>query len=102
MGRPRHASRQIEAILGALSADPERWAFGYELSKQLGIGSGTLYPALIRLGDDGLLEHRWDDGDGRRPRHLYRLTARGLARARRIESPPRVVESLGRLAEESA
>jgi PadR family transcriptional regulator PadR len=81
VGRPRHASRQIDAVLAALAAEPERWVFGYELSKRLGIGSGTLYPALIRLSDDGLLEHRWEPSAGRPPRHQYRLTVSGIARA---------------------
>jgi PadR family transcriptional regulator len=89
MARPRHASRQIDALLASLAAEPEDWVFGYALSKRLGIGSGTLYPALIRLGEDGLLEHRWEAADGKPPRHLYRLTAAGLARARERERAPR-------------
>jgi DNA-binding PadR family transcriptional regulator len=85
VGRPRHASSQIDALLVALARDPESWAFGYELSKRLGIGAGTLYPALIRLSEDGLLEHRWEPSPGRPPRHLYRLTAAGRERATGIE-----------------
>jgi DNA-binding PadR family transcriptional regulator len=88
MGRPRHASSQIDSLLAALARDPESWAFGYELSKRLGIGAGTLYPALIRLSDDGLLEHRWEPSAGRPPRHLYRLTAAGRERAAAIARRP--------------
>ena len=37
---------------------------------------GTVYPALHRLEDDGLLRSKWSDVDGRR-RRVYELTARG-------------------------
>jgi DNA-binding PadR family transcriptional regulator len=37
---------------------------------------GTIYPALHRLEDDGLLRSRWVDVEGRR-RRAYELTARG-------------------------
>jgi PadR family transcriptional regulator PadR len=93
MGRKRHRSRQIDALLAAFLDDPARWRFGYELSKQLRIGSGTLYPALMRLADDGLLEHRWDD-EGPKPRHLYRLTPDGLEFARvRVPAPLPTLEA---------
>jgi DNA-binding PadR family transcriptional regulator len=45
---------------------------------------GTVYPALHRLTDAGLLKARWDDTGARR-RRVYALTARGrreLARRR--------------------
>jgi DNA-binding PadR family transcriptional regulator len=37
---------------------------------------GTVYPALHRLEDEGLLRSKWSDVDGRR-RRVYQLTARG-------------------------
>ena len=41
--------------------------------------SYAMYPALARLADDGLLEHRWElPSENGRPRHRYRLTAEGL------------------------
>ena len=60
------------------------WQYGYELTKQIGLTSGTLYPLLIRLSDDGLLESRWDEPErpGKPPRHAYRLTPHGVAFAR--------------------
>ena len=67
-------------MLLALAADPSRWRYGYELGTEVGLRSGSLYPILVRLFDRGLLESRWetDVPAGRPPRHLYRLTARGL------------------------
>ena len=65
-------------------AEPRTWQHGYELSKGTGLKSGTLYPILLRLSDQGLLDSRWKDAErpGRPPRHVYRLTASGLALAR--------------------
>jgi PadR family transcriptional regulator, regulatory protein PadR len=38
---------------------------------------GTVYPALHRLEEEGLLRSRWRDIDGRR-RRVYTLTRRGI------------------------
>lgn len=63
------------------SRQPSEWRHGYSLAKQTGLKSGTLYPILIRLADRGLVEACWQEEPvvGRPRRHLYRLTADGLA-----------------------
>jgi len=67
-------------VLRALAADPARWRYGYDLGNEVGLKSGSLYPLLVRLADRGLLEASWEPPvQGRPPRHLYRLTAAGLA-----------------------
>ena len=43
---------------------------------QFEYAEGTIYPALRRLEDDGLLRSRWSDVGSRR-RRLYSLTAKG-------------------------
>lgn len=43
---------------------------------ELEMAEGTLYPALHRLEDAGLLASRWDETAPRR-RRVYRLTAGG-------------------------
>jgi PadR family transcriptional regulator, regulatory protein PadR len=80
----RKCSRQTLALLAALMEQPRTWQHGYELSKATGLKSGTLYPILIRLSDQGFLDSSWKDAErpGRPPRHVYRLTANGLALAR--------------------
>ncbi len=77
-------SAQTVAVLAALCAGPSRWRHGYDLAKETGLKSGTLYPILIRLAERGVVEARWEDEQpaGRPRRHLYRLTATGLAQAR--------------------
>jgi PadR family transcriptional regulator PadR len=72
------------------------WHYGYELSRETGLKSGTLYPILMRLEKHKLLEARWvTTEDGVPPRHTYRLTPNGLelARTRLAEASPRWVVS---------
>lgn len=80
MTRRRSPSAQTMQVLAALFEDPARWRYGYELGLDVGLRSGSLYPILVRLSDRELLDARWeqDPPAGRPPRHLYRLTARGV------------------------
>ena len=52
--------------------------------EETGIKSGTLYPLLMRLADDGLLDSKWCEPvpPARAPRHAYRLTTKGKDFAR--------------------
>ncbi|HYR30119.1 MAG TPA: helix-turn-helix transcriptional regulator [Thermoanaerobaculia bacterium] len=86
--RRQNISAQTRAVLAALSAAAEDWHYGYELCKSTGLKSGTLYPLLIRLHDQGLLEAEWRPAEvpGRPPRHAYRLTASGMALAAERDS----------------
>lgn len=60
-------------------------AHGYALSKSLqerGFGpikGATLYPALAKLEAAGLVETRWQDGQGGPGRKVYELAAAGRA-----------------------
>jgi PadR family transcriptional regulator, regulatory protein PadR len=87
---PRRYSPQTIAVLGGLAAQPTRWRYGYELGQQVGLKSGSLYPILMRLADQGLLESIWetDPPHGRPPRHLYRLSTSGLAVATDLAAAP--------------
>jgi DNA-binding PadR family transcriptional regulator len=91
MTRSPNISRQTRAVLAALLVQPQAWRYGYDLAKETGLKSGTLYPLLIRLSDQGLLEAEWRQPlqPGRPPRHAYRLTDAGaaLARQRALEAP---------------
>ena len=84
MALARKCSRQTIALLAVLLEQPRTWQHGYEISKATGLKSGTLYPILMRLSDQRLLSSRWKVAErpGRPPRHVYRLTATGLALAR--------------------
>lgn len=83
----------LAALLGG-----NGWRHGYDLSKETGLKSGTLYPLLMRLSERGWVEARWGASEmaGRPPRHLYRLTAEGERTARELAgvaggaAPPRL------------
>jgi PadR family transcriptional regulator, regulatory protein PadR len=84
MPRKPNSSRQTRALLATFLERSPAWRHGYDLAKETGLKSGTLYPVLMRLSEQGLLESRWQDPErpGLPPRHVYRLTASGLALAR--------------------
>lgn len=86
MPRKRARSAQTNAVLGELIRDPDVGRYGYDLARATGLASGTLYPILMRLERQGLLEARWEFSD-HRPRHVYRLTDAGLTAARPAPAP---------------
>jgi DNA-binding PadR family transcriptional regulator len=83
MPRIPDTSPQTLRIFAALLGDPTSWRYGYDLSRETGLASGTLYPILIRLAERELVETRWEPPaqPGRPARHTYRLTADGAALA---------------------
>ena len=107
MGSRAQFSPQTVSVLAALCEEPSAWQHGYALARQTGLKSGTLYPILIRLADRGLVEACWQEEQvpGRPRRHLYRLTADGLAAATtalaeaeraRVEARPGTTQRSGR------
>jgi PadR family transcriptional regulator, regulatory protein PadR len=79
------ASRQVLAVMVEAG---NGWQHGYDLCRQTGIKSGTLYPLLVRLAAQGHLEAEWQapTEPGRPARHAYRLTASGRQLA--ADNPP--------------
>ena len=77
-------TRTTTRTLSAFLESPSHWRYGYDLMKAADLSSGTLYPLLARLTEDGWLESRWEESEfpGKPRRQLYRLTATGRAQAR--------------------
>jgi len=83
MVSPLRLSPQTLQVLDAFLHAPKDWKYGYDISRDTGLKSGTLYPILMRLADRKLLETSWEPTEpGKPPRHLYRLTVSGLRFAR--------------------
>ena len=69
-------------VLAALSGGP---AHGYAVIREIhrrsggafDLPEGTIYPALHRLEQSGLLRSHWTTGDSGRQRRVYSLTRRG-------------------------
>jgi len=78
----------LERVLRAFLGDPAAPRYGYDLMKAAKLPSGTLYPMLARLQQEGLVDSQWEDprpdAGGRPPRKYYLLTAEG-ARVARLE-----------------
>jgi PadR family transcriptional regulator PadR len=78
----------LERVLRAFLADTSARQYGYDLMKAARLPSGTLYPMLARLQDQGLVSSEWEPlpaaAGGRPPRKYYQLTAEG-ARGARLE-----------------
>ncbi|WP_184716905.1 PadR family transcriptional regulator [Caulobacter sp.] len=83
MKRTRRPSGPALRLLHALLAAPADWRYGYDLTRETGVGAGTLYPLLERWAGQGLLVSEWraSETPGRPPRHAYRLTGAGQAYA---------------------
>jgi PadR family transcriptional regulator PadR len=79
----RSLSPQTIQVLDTFLEQPRDWKYGYDISRNSGLKSGTLYPILMRLAERGLLETSWEaSATGKPPRHLYRLTPDGRQFAR--------------------
>jgi PadR family transcriptional regulator PadR len=76
----------LERVLRVFLADASARQYGYDLMKAAKLPSGTLYPMLGRLHDQGLVISEWepqpDDASGRPPRKYYQLTGEGIRVAR--------------------
>lgn len=76
----------LERVLRVFLADVSARHYGYDLMKAAKLPSGTLYPMLARLQDQGLVMSEWEpqpaDAGGRPPRRYYQLTGDGIRVAR--------------------
>ena len=76
-------SPQTLKVLDAFLEAPREWRYGYDISRDTGLKSGTLYPILMRMAERELLDTSWETvEEGKPPRHLYRLTPEGMQFAR--------------------
>ena len=83
MPAPLRLSPQTIQVFDAFLRAPSGWRYGYDISRDTGLKSGTLYPILIRLAGHKLLETCWETTEaGKPPRHMYRLTREGLRSAK--------------------
>ena len=75
------------SVLNLFLEDIRKTRSGAEISRELGIASGTLYPILARFEQNGLLESEWEQVDptqvGRPRRRFYKITGAGQELASR-------------------
>jgi PadR family transcriptional regulator PadR len=70
-----------------------------QISKdRLAIQQGSLYPALYRLGHQGLIASEWGESDNNRRAKYYQLTAAGKKRLRlETENWNRMADLIGEM-----
>lgn len=81
----RRPSTPTRLVFQAFLDAPSEETYGFALAEATGLPSGSLYPILRRLEDEGFIEGRWDvvdAGPQRRRRRYYRLTGEGARAAR--------------------
>jgi DNA-binding PadR family transcriptional regulator len=73
-------------VLRAFMTRPDDGLSGADIGRQTKLGSGTLYPILLRLEQAGWLDSHWEDETPQvleRPRRrFYRLTGLGAKKAK--------------------
>jgi len=71
-----------QLVLSVFLAEPERELYGYELSEEVGLATGTIHPILARLEGAGWLRSYWEDVQpfkaGRPARRYYAITPLGV------------------------
>lgn len=76
----RKPSTATRLVFQAFLDSPSDETYGFELTQVTGLPSGTIYPILRRLEDEGFITHRWAEvqvGNQRRRRRYYELTGEG-------------------------
>jgi PadR family transcriptional regulator PadR len=73
---------QTLKVLRNFLDDPGHQLSGAQICKVTGMSSGTVYPILIRLEEQGILHSKWEEGNpellGRPRRRFYRISETGL------------------------
>jgi PadR family transcriptional regulator PadR len=83
---PQRMTKQIALVLDAFLTDLKREWYGFDLIERTGLKSGTVYPILHLLENDGWLSSAREGIDpqkeGRPARRLYTLTGLGEREAK--------------------
>ena len=82
--RRKNLSFGAVSILHAVASGSR---FGFDIMQATGLTSGTVYPTLDRLEQNGLLKSRWEEesaahAEGRPARRYFTLTAVGATALR--------------------
>jgi PadR family transcriptional regulator, regulatory protein PadR len=75
-------TKSLVKVALVMMLDPHGQYWGYDLTRQAGVLSGSLYPILRRMLEDGWLTDGWEDPatvSDRPPRRYYELTDKGRA-----------------------
>jgi PadR family transcriptional regulator PadR len=88
----RKPSLAMRFLFQAFLDAPTDETYGFALAEATGLASGTVYPMLRRLEEEGLVKSWWghvDTGSQRRRRRYYQLTGEGRRVAYQATAPQR-------------
>jgi PadR family transcriptional regulator, regulatory protein PadR len=76
-----------QSVLKVFLDTPGEPRYGFDLAKEAGVATGSLYPILARLEQHGWVDSWWEDIDlvqaARPRRRYYQLTPHGVTNASR-------------------
>ena len=91
MTKPVRMTGPTLTVLRCFMDDIAKPRSGAEIHMATKVGTGTLYPLLLRLEDAGWLSSRWEDiepsKEGRPRRRYYVITGDGQRAAREALAP---------------
>jgi PadR family transcriptional regulator, regulatory protein PadR len=95
MGK-NYLSYTVAVILRTLE---NGYQYGFDIMDVTGLPSGTVYPALRRLEDSGLVKSKWEkhaiaQAEARPPRKYYELTKAGREALAEAVSRYRLLEQM--------
>lgn len=88
----RKPSTATQLVFQAFLDAPSTETYGFELAEATNLPSGTVYPILRRLEEEGFIRSRWaqvEKGSQRRRRRYYELTGEGRRAAHRATASQR-------------
>jgi PadR family transcriptional regulator, regulatory protein PadR len=107
MGRPQKPGKEamgtLDLLIVSRLARGSMHGFGiaeylHEVSSDLHVEEGSLYPALHRLESQGLIESEWGVSENNRRARFYKLTPRGRKQITvEVSNWRRMVEAVNRV-----
>jgi PadR family transcriptional regulator PadR len=100
MSRSLRMTLATQAVLRVLLDDPATPRYGFDIARDAGLATGSLYPILARLEHASWVTSSWEDqasvSEGRPRRRYYSLTGEGEVSARSAldQSRKRIPKSL--------
>ena len=88
---PERVTPQFSTVLNILVSSSKNKTTGYDIMRETGLNSGTVYPILHRMEEAGWLKSKWESVESPiyrpfRRRVVLQITAKGLANGKKLLS----------------
>lgn len=86
--RPARITVPFTKVLSVFISHPKKEYSGADICRETGLKSGTVYPMLLKMTENGWLKNEWENVDpkkvGRPKRRMYVLTEKGSIHGHKI------------------